>query len=308
MINDKPKIAALQHESRANAIDENLERMGIALRGAANQNVELAVLPEAGLQGYGYDEAGDVYRDAVSLSDPLFRHVCEVVASTGIYTIVGFIERDCDRIFNSTALVDPKGQVVTIHRKIHLPSMGVDRFVEPGYHEPPVAHTPFGRIGMLICADMIFPESARVAALQGADAIAISACVPQPISIYSDALVRVRAYENCVYVIFADMTGSDGDWRYEGSSQIVDASGQLVAEAPIEGDSVLTATLDANNARTKVRTREPYGGIPHRYTVDFFGQRHPELYGRITDQAGVHAFERSPLVSTPRRRTQGGVL
>lgn len=134
---------------------------------------------------------------------------------------------------------------------------------------------------------MIFPEAARVAALQGADAIAIPACVPKPVSIYSDALVRVRAYENCTYVVFADTAGPDGDWRYEGRSQIVDPSGRVLAEAPIEGESMLTAVLDENDARTKVRRRRAHDGIPHPYAVDFFGQRRPELYARIVDPAGI---------------------
>jgi 5-aminopentanamidase len=300
-ISEHATIAALQHESRAGAIDENLERIGQAIRAAAEHGVDLAVLPETGLQGYGYEDADAVRRDATSLSDPAFARARDLVATAGIHAIVGFIERDGDRLFNSAALIDPGGDVLALHRKVHMPCLGVDRFVERGDREPVVADTPVGRIGMLICADMIFPEAARVAALNGADAIAISACVPQSISIYSDALVRVRAYENCAYVVFADMAGPDGEWSYEGRSQIADPSGRVVAEAPVEGAAMLTATLDIDETRAKVRVRRPRGGIPHPYEVDFFGQRRPELYGRITDPVApaAHAMATSSQSPSP---------
>jgi predicted amidohydrolase len=265
------------------------------------------VLPEAGLQGYGYDDAESVRRDASALDEPPFTRVRDQVAEAGLHAIVGFVERDGDRIFNSAALVDPEGSVLALHRKIHLPCLGLDRFVDRGDREPPVAETPAGRVGMLICADMIFPEAARVAALQGADVIAISACVPQSVSIYADHLIRVRAYENCAFVVFADMAGADGDWHYEGRSQIADAEGRVVAEAPADGAHVIAAALDLDDARTKVRVREPRGGIPHSYEVDFFGQRRPELYARIADPRGRQEAAEPALSSTTIRK-QGELL
>jgi predicted amidohydrolase len=286
-ISSRVKIAALQHESRAGAIDQNLGNMAAVLRTAAAQGVQLAVLPETSLQGYGYEDAESTRRDASSLSDAPFSRARELVRESGMHVIVGFLERDGERVFNSAAMVAPDGEVLALHRKIHLPCLGADRFVERGEAETPVADTPVARVGMMICADMIFPETARIAALNGADVIAISACVPRTISIYSDSLVRVRAYENCAYVVFADMAGPDGEWEYEGRSQIVDPSGQVLTEAPIEGEAVLQAPVDLADAREKVRVRPPRGGIPHAYEVDFFGQRQPELYARIVDPAPI---------------------
>lgn len=261
--------------------------MAAVLDAAVAQGVDLAVLPETGLQGYGYEDAESTRRDATSLSDPYFARTRDLIKSAGMHAIVGFIERDGERVFNSSALIDPAGEVLAVHRKIHLPCLGLDRFVAAGEREPPVGETPHGRVGMMICADMIFPETARVVALNGADVIAISACVPRTVSIYSDALVRVRAYENCAYVVFTDMAGPDGEWEYEGRSQIVDPSGQVLGEAAVAGEAVLTAPLDLADARGKVRVRPPRGGIPHAYEVDFFGQRQPELYARIADPAPI---------------------
>lgn len=282
----QPIVAALQHESRAGDIEGNLTRMCEVLDSAVERQVQLAVLPETSLQGYGYDSAEEVARDAVGLGDPLMTRVRDEVARRDLCAVVGVIERDGDRLFNSTVAIDSSGELFDVHRKLHLPCLGIDRFVEAGDREPPVFDTPVGRVGLLICADMIFPEAARVAALKGADVIAISACVPYPVTIYADHLIRVRAYENCAYVVFADMSGPDGAWRYDGRSQIVEPGGTVVVEAAREGAEVIAAPVDVEQARAKVRVREPRGGIPHPYEVDFFGQRQPEVYGRIVSPIG----------------------
>jgi predicted amidohydrolase len=277
----QPLIAAIQHESHAGVIEWNLDRMRDALDEAMDAGVDLAVLPECGVQGYGYDSADDVERDAVTLDDPLFMRVRDEIATRGLHAVVGFVERDGDQVFNSSAVIDPAGEVLGSYRKLHLPGLGVDRFVATGDREPPVVDTTAGRVGLLICADMIFPEAARVAALKGADIIAISACVPHPMTFYADSLVRVRAYENCTYVVFADMVGQDGAWGYDGRSQIAGPGGTVLAQAPHETAAVISVAVDLAEARTKVRVRPPRGGIPHAYEVDFFGRRQPALYGRI---------------------------
>lgn len=277
------RVAALQHETEAGAIDENLRRMCEVLDEAVEQRVDLAVLPECGVQGYGYNDAVSVRRDAVTLGDPLLDRVRDEVSSRDLYAVAGFIERDGERLFNTSALIDPSGAILGTHRKLHRPCLGIDRFVEPGEQEPQVIETPLGRISLLICADMVFPEAARVSALKGADIIAISACVPDPLTMYSDSLIQVRGYENCIYVVYCDMAGRDGDWTYVGRSQIVNPSGQIMSEAPVEGAHVIVADVDHEQARNKLRVREPRGGIPHPYEFDFFGERRPELYGTITE-------------------------
>lgn len=295
MASETAVVAALQHESVAGAEPENLERARALLRRAAADGVQLAVLPECGLSGYGYETGEEVAAHALELDDPLLGLLCDDCAVLGLHAVVGFIERDGERVFNSAALIADDGRILGAHRKLHLPCLGVDRFVDQGDREPEVYETSAGRVSMLICADMIFPEAARVAALKGADVVAISACVPRGISIYADKLIQVRAYENCVYVVYADMTGSDGPWSYDGRSQIAAPAGNVVAEAPGEGEHVLAAELVLAEARTKVRVRQPRGGIPHPYEVDFFGQRRPELYGALT------AVEAGPFLRSQAR-------
>jgi len=284
-----PIVAAVQMQSTAGKVDANLSRICELLDDAVAAGVDVAVLPETCLQGYGYGSAEEVRRDAASIGSPLLGRLRDEVARRGLHAVVGFIEEDGGRVFNSSALIDGDGALLAVYRKLHLPGIGVDRFVENGERTPPVVDTPVGRLSLLICADMIFPEAARVAALDGADVLAISACVPSPITIYGDALIAVRAYENCMYVVFSDMVGPDGAWRYVGRSLVANPSGAVLGAADTVEQAVVAAPVEVVQARSKVRVRQPSGGIPHAYEVDFFGQRQPHLYGAITRTRGGEA-------------------
>jgi predicted amidohydrolase len=293
-----PLVAAVQQSSLAADPDGNVRQALALLRRAADQGVGLAVFPECNLTGYGHETAEAVAAAALELDSPPLQAVKVACHELSLNAIVGFVERDGDRLFNSTMLIAESGDTLGVFRKLHLPCLGVDRFVSQGDREPQVFETSTGRVSTLICADMIFPEAARVAALKGADIVAISACVPQGISVYADRLIQVRAYENCAYVVYANQTGLDGRWAYDGRSQIAGPSGQVLVEAPAAGDHVLAARLQLADARAKVRVRQPRGGIPDSYEVDFFGQRRPEMYGIIAAPVDEHGQPVDTLAAT----------
>lgn len=297
MTDDRSTVVAAQHESRAGAPEENLQRALGLLEEAASAGVQLVVFPECNLTGYGHETAADCAASALTLDAAPIAAVAERCAGLGVNVVVGFVERDETALFNSAALIDDQGDVRSVIRKLHLPCLGVDRFVSQGDREPEVVETSAGRVSMLICADMIFPEAARVAALKGAEIVAISACVPRGIGVYADHLIRVRAYENCAYVVYANACGPDGRWSYDGRSQIAGPAGRVLGEAPAEGDDLVVAELDLADARAKVRVRQPSGGIPDAYEVDFFGQRRPELYGVLTAVVDEHGRPRSALAA-----------
>ncbi len=202
--------------------------------------------------------------------------ILEACASLDLHAVVGFLERDGDRVYNTAALIGPAG-LVGKYRKVHLPCLAADRFVDIGtYKEPPVFDTPLGRIGLAICYDLRFPESARSLALAGADIIAQPTnSVSQSAALF-DYFTVVRACENRVYLLMCNRPDLERDMQFVGRSQIIAPSGQILAEAGA-GEEIITAEVEVGQARDKniVFTKDSF-------ELSIFEDRRPDLYGLIT--------------------------
>ncbi len=141
------------------------------------------------------------------------RHQC--------FCIFGLLERDGSRLFNACVLTGPKG-VVGTYRKVHLPFLGIDMFVDPG-DRPFAVHDAGGlKVGMHICYDGAFPETARVLALLGADLLVLPTNWPTHSECAAEHMIPTRAMENTVYVMAVNRVGEESGFRFIGSSSIVD--------------------------------------------------------------------------------------
>jgi predicted amidohydrolase len=185
----------------------------------------------------------------------------------------GLIERDGDRIFNTSPLFDRTGELVARYRKIHLfdvELLGQPRFRESATFTPGdqlVTHpTETARIGLSICYDLRFPELYRALMVAGAQIMTVPAQFQfQTGADHWEVLVRARAVENQCFVVAADQWGTYGDpakgRRSYGNSMIVDPWGRILARAEDEGDAVLTCELDLAELR---RIRETLPALQHR--------------------------------------------
>jgi len=218
----------------------------------------------------------------VRVAEPITGPSTELIARTcrdlDRWAIVGMLERDAatGALYNAAAIIGP-GVVVGSYRKNHLPFLGVDRFAAKGDLGFPVFQTPFGKIGVLICYDLGFPEAARVLRLQGAELICVPTNWPEAASISCDYSPFVRAHENHVHVATANRVGEESGFRFPGRSRIVDCTGNLLAAAG-DGTALLTADLDLSRSS---QSRDVI--VPGRYEVDRIGHRRPELYGRVVE-------------------------
>ncbi len=140
------------------------------------------------------------------------------------------LERDGNECYNAAVLVGQKG-LIGKYRKNHLPFLGIDRFIDTGKESFQVYETPIGNIGIHICYDCNFPESARIMALLGADIIALPTNWPQGRERIVNYVVNARAYENRVHFVAANRVGSERGTRFMGRSKMVSASGDTLAEA-----------------------------------------------------------------------------
>jgi predicted amidohydrolase len=246
-----------------------------AIRDAVDAGADIVVLPELATSGYVFDSPEEAASVAISPDDPLFSEWSTLAARGPSVVIGGFCEQGDDgRLYNSAAVVDGSG-VLGVYRKLHL----WDReklFFEPGSVVPPVFETRHGRIGVLICYDLEFPELTRMLALSGADLVAVPTNWPlvdrpaderPPEVIVAMAAARL----NRMFVACCDRTGLERGQEWTAGTTIIDHEGWVIATRPDAG-SVL-ADVDLTDAREK-RLSD---------LADVFGDRRPELYGPLTD-------------------------
>ncbi|MGE0409236.1 MAG: carbon-nitrogen hydrolase family protein, partial [Amphiplicatus sp.] len=193
-----------------------------------------------------------------------------------VHVIVGLLEEEGGKFYNSAAFVGPQG-LVGKHRKLHLPNVGVDRFVNRGDLPPSVYETEIGRIGMGICYDSAFPEHARVLALQGADLIVNITNGPEGAEFCVEHTALTRARENHVYYAAINRTGEERGVTFFGQSKIVRYDGAPLAEGKPYAEDILYAEIEPALARDKRLTL-----ASGECVSDVFKDRRPEFYGILT--------------------------
>jgi predicted amidohydrolase len=269
------KIAAVQMDCRLGDLPFNLHRMTGYLHEAAEHGARLAIFPECILCGYGFHSPEEAWSCAEPIPGPSVEVLLLTCRQREIFALYGLLERSQEQLYNAAVLVGPEGLVAS-YRKIHLPFLGADRFTTPG-DRPFAVHDLLGlRIGMNICYDGSFPESARALALLGADLIALPTNWPPQAAFNPQHVVPTRAFENHVYYAAVNRVGQERGIRYIGMSRIVGPDGQVLAAADHDRETVLYAEVDPHLARRK-RIVHAAG----EYELDRLADRRPEMYGPL---------------------------
>ena len=266
------RVAAVQMEPKLGRLDSNLDQILNWLEPAAMAGAKLVVFPECALSGYGFSSREEGLAHAVSLDSAPLRSVVEACKRHQCYCIFGLLERDGARLYNACVLAGPQG-VVGSYRKVHLPFLGIDMFVDPG-DRPFVVHDAGGlKVGMHICYDAGFPETARVLALLGADLLVLPTNWPTHSECAAEHMIPTRAMENTVYVMAVNRVGLESGFRFIGTSSIVDPSGRVLARAGSDSEEVIQAEIDPAIARRKHLVR-----VPGKHEIDRIADRRPRFY------------------------------
>jgi 5-aminopentanamidase len=252
----------------------NIELTVNAVRESVAAGARVVVLPELALSGYMFRSTDEARPVAIDPTHRVFERWSEAVRDVDGVVIGGFAELGRDGlVYNSAAVVDGTG-VLAVYRKVHL--WDKEKLVfTPGSVEPPVVETPVGKIGVLICFDLEFPEFPRSLALRGAELIAAPTnwpleTVPAGERVPEVTVAMASAYSNHVAIACCDRAGIERDQAWDEASCIIDSHGWVVATADAAG--VVTADLDLSLSHDKTLSE----------LVDVFGDRRPELYGAIT--------------------------
>ena len=267
-------VACVQMDCRLGEPEENRRRIVTHIRDAAARGAELVVFPECAVTGYCFESAAEAARFAEAADGETAGAVSRACAETGAHAVVGFIEASGGKLYNAALVAGPRGPV-GVYRKVHLPFIGADRFTTPGEGPFRVFDLPFGRVGVNICYDASFPESARVLKLLGAELVVLPTNWPPEAWRTPAFVLNTRAQENHVNYVACDRVGGERGYRFIGRSRAVDFNGDTVAEAG-EGEEVVFARLDLAGASVNRIVN-----APGAYEIDRIADRRPECYGPI---------------------------
>ena len=275
-MNDMVKIAAVQTDPGIMKNDENLDGILKQAKTAAGNGAELIVFPECALTGYVFNSREEALPFMETVPGPATDRIGDFCREVGVHVVIGLLEKDGNRCFNTAVLICPQG-LVGKYRKVHLPFLGIDRFVDPGDKPFEVHKTPIGNIGLHICYDCNFPESGRVMTLLGADILVLPTNWPMTRGTIADHVIKTRAFENKVNLVAVDRVGEERGTMFMGRSQIIDAWGQTLTEGSETDEEILYGEVSLELARQKhivIKAGE--------FEVDYIKDRRPEMYGEIT--------------------------
>ena len=245
---------------------ENLEKVRVA---TGNLSLDPLVLPEFFATGYQFISQDEVAGLAELVPDgETTEFLVSLARKNKTFIVAGLPERDGAAFYNSAVLTGPEG-FIGLYRKTHL-FFEETLFFSPGNTGFRVWDTAIGKIGIMICFDWFFPESARTLALKGAEVIAHPSNLVLP---YCPQSMPVRCLENRVFAITANRIGMEQRKEgpaltFIGRSQILSPKAEILAEAGNAEEALRAAELDLNMARDK--KLNPFN--------DLFRDRRPDLY------------------------------
>ncbi|MCG8618443.1 MAG: carbon-nitrogen family hydrolase [Desulfobacterales bacterium] len=256
------KIGTAQFDVANGDIEGNLAIAFDLLEALAEAGAKLAVLPE--LFSCGFDNE-QIARHAQSTPQVVDR--MQQFARDRDMALAGTLpEADGDRVFNTLYFIDRGGEIRGTYRKLHLfPLTGEHHYYTAG-DEAVGIDTSFGRVGLMICYDLRFPELARKLFLDGAELFVVSAQWPSPRAAHWQTLIRGRAIENQAFFICSNRTGSDGGLDFPGLSAVVGPTGDVLAEA---GDAPGTVLCDIDMGEVAA----------FRQTIPIREDRRDDIYG-----------------------------
>jgi len=277
----KTKIACVQMDVAIGNVEDNRRRVVDKLRTAAESGAELVIFPECVLTGYCFNSLEEAVPFAESIDGASSDAIAAACSETGAHAVVGFIEKHGSNYYNAAMLVGPGGSgVIGNYRKVHLPYLGVDRFLSPGDEHFRVYELPFGRVGINICYDASFPEAARALKLLGAELIVLPTNWPTGAWRTPEFVLNARGCENHVNFAAANRCGVERGWEFIGRSKVIDVNGDTIAEATRAGEEILFAEIDLEAANNNKIVN-----VAGAYEIDRLADRRPEFYRMITAEA-----------------------
>ena len=286
-------VSAIQMQCTP-AVAENLAAAERLVRRAAGEGAQVILLPELFERPYFCQERRYEYYAYAkpTMENDAVRHFLPISEELSLVLPISFYERDGNVLYNTVAVLDC-GRLLGVYRKTHIPD---DHYYQEKFYFTPgntgfrVWDTTYGKLGVGICWDQWFPETARCLALAGAELLFYPTAIGSEPILDCDSMAHWRrtmqghAAANVLPVIAANRFGLEtvtpcpenggqsSSLNFYGSSFLTDATGAILAQADRSGEAVLTATYDLDAL------------FAERLNWGLFRDRRPDCYGAI---AGV---------------------
>ena len=260
------RVGYFQFDPVFGEVNRNLDLVSERL---ATVECDLLVLPELFNSGYQFISTDEVRSLAEEVpGGPTTSRLIQIAADRRMHLVAGLVERAGDLLYNSAVLVGPKG-LIGVYRKTHL-FFEEMLFFAPGDTGFPVYDIGLARVGLMVCFDWFYPESARTLALKGADIIAHPSNLVLPHC--PDAMVT-RCLENRVFAVTCNRIGSEErggkkKLTFIGHSEVVTPKGKILQRAQPDREEL--AVMEINPTAARDKKLNPYN--------DLLAGRRPEFY------------------------------
>ncbi|NJE45848.1 acyltransferase [Thermococcus sp. GR7] len=261
------RVAYVQMEPKLLEPEKNYSKAERLIKEAAKEGAKLVVLPELFDTGYNFESRDEVESVAGQIPDgETTEFLVELAKDLEVFIVAGTAEKDeKGRLYNSAVIVGPIGWgYIGKYRKVHL-FYREKLFFEPGNLGFHVFNIGIAKVGVMICFDWFFPESARTLALKGAEIIAHPSNLVMP---YAPRAMPIRALENRVYTITANRIGEERGLKFIGKSTIASPKAEVLAVGSEDREEIGVVEIDLNLTGDK-RLNE---------LNDIFKDRRPEFY------------------------------
>ncbi|MFC2969709.1 carbon-nitrogen hydrolase family protein [Acidimangrovimonas pyrenivorans] len=236
------KIAVAQMSAVPGDVPGNLRKIDAVAARAAEAGAKLLLTPELILPGYGAAKA--MAELAEPVDGPQGEALAEIADRHGLAVVAGFAEAADGAVFNSALFTD--GTRAVVYRKSHLYGDYERGLFRPGPPEAATVEHGGLKFGLLICYDVEFPENTRRLARAGVDVVLVPTALPAGASadFIAQRMIPVRAFENQVFVLYADNCGADGRFTYGGQSHVAAPDGATLALAGPEAEELLICEIE----------------------------------------------------------------
>jgi predicted amidohydrolase len=240
------KIALAQIDSRPGDKKENIGKIKENVVKAKKQGADLVIFPELSLTGYVVRD--QIYELAETIPGPATRTIEAIARKNNAYIIFGMpelSEKAQATLHNAAVFVGPEG-FIGKYRKMYLPTHSVfeeKRYFRPGY-QTAVFDTRLGKIGLIICYDIFFPEVTRLTRLNGAQMIVCISASPAIRRAFFEILTLARAIENTAFLAYVNLVGIEDGLQFWGGSRLVGPNGKVLVQAKYDEEDFVMCDVN----------------------------------------------------------------